>query len=126
MERLGIYTPQEVERKYMEKIRQVRSQYDRDQDLVSVAKELQRRHRYSDMYWGGACYFINLDQMMEADQDLNLVDLVQEYLKCCRMKEDSLEEVVRSWDTLTKSKTAGDLLESYRSLPARSVLPELY
>lgn len=53
MQTLGIYSTREVGVIYAEKIERCRSAYDRDEDFVTVARELRERNRYPDMYWGG-------------------------------------------------------------------------
>ena len=118
MERLGIYTEDQVIAKYKGKIDRVKNHYDRNQDFVTVAKELQRRNRYSDMYWGSATFFINLDKALKIHYDITLPDLVKEYLNCCRMEDESIEEIIASWDRILGSSSCRDLLMKYRTDPA--------
>ena len=122
MERLGIYTNDQLSEKYAGKLKRVKPLYDRDKDFVTVAKELQSRNRYSDMYWGGASFFLNLDESLKRMHNISLTELIQEYLTCCRMEDDTLEEVIDSWDRIIGGTACSELLNSYRTEPASEVL----
>jgi len=122
MQRLGIYSRQEVGDRYWNKIESVRPYFERDLDFVSVSRELQRKNNYPAMYWGGASYFMHMNQQLMAEHKLEFTSLLKEYLLCCRLKDDSLEELIDSWDSLLGEPLFRSMLHSYRNDPASGVL----
>jgi hypothetical protein len=122
MQKLGICSEQEVGEIYTEKIEGVRPYYDRDQDFVTVARELKSRNRYSVMYWGGASYFMHIDKRLMEEHGLELTDFIKEYELCCRLKDESFEELIESWDRLLGEPFFSELLRSYQRGPASEIL----
>jgi hypothetical protein len=100
----------------------VRPYYDRDEDFVTVSRELKGRNRYSVMYWGGASYFMQIDQRLQEEHGLELTDFITEYQRCCRLKDESLEELIKSWDRLLGEPIFSELMQSYHSGPASEIL----
>lgn len=122
MQKLGICSEQEVGEIYAEKIEGVRPYYDRDQDFVTVARELRSRNHYSVMYWGSASYFIQIDKRLKVEHGLELTGFIKEYQRCCRLKDESFEELIESWDRLLGEPIFSELLRSYQSGPASEIL----
>lgn len=122
MQRLGIYSSQEVMKRYAQKIESVRPYFDRNEDFVSVSRELQRRNNYPAMYWGGASYFMQADQSLKAEHNLEFTALLKDYLLCCRLKNDSLVELIESWDQILGEPLFSEMLRSYNAGPASGVL----
>jgi hypothetical protein len=122
MQRLGIYSRQEVRERYSQKIESVRPYFDGDQDFVTVSRELQRRNNYPAMYWGGASYFMHMDQRLKAELNMEFTTLIKDYLICCRLKDDSLEQLIDSWDRLIGDFLFANMLQSYQADPASGIL----
>jgi len=122
MQELGIYSEQEIRELYSEKIERVRSYYDRDQDFVTISKNLQSRRQFSIMYWGGASYFMQIDERLRTEHGQDFTGIIKEYLLCCRLKDASIEELVESWDHLLGEPLFSDMMLKYRSAPASEVL----
>ena len=122
MQELGIYSEQELGEIYAEKIERVRPYYDRDRDFVAVSRELKSRNRYSVMYWGGASYFMQIDTRLQEEHGLELTDFITEYQLCCRLKDESFEELIESWDRLLGEPLFSELLQIYKSGPASEIL----
>lgn len=118
METLGIYTTDQVIDKYAGRMDRIKPYYDRNQDFVTVAKELQSRNRYSDMYWGGASFFLRLNESLGEKYGISLTQLMHEYLACCRMSDGTFEEVIASWDRILGGSACSDLLHSYTTKPS--------
>ncbi len=125
MDRLGILIEEQVSEKYAGKIERVRPRYDREQDFVTVSKELQSRHRYSDMYWGGASFFLHLNDSLKKMYHTTLAELIQQYQACCRLEDDSLEDVIASWDQILGGSACSDLLKYYKTEPASNIFEAL-
>ncbi|RLD54098.1 MAG: hypothetical protein DRI97_12145, partial [Bacteroidetes bacterium] len=122
MQELGICSEQELGEIYAEKIERVRPYYDRDQDFVAVSRELKSRNRYSVMYWGGASYFMQIDTRLKEEHGMDLTDFITKYQLCCRLKDESFEELIESWDRLLGEPLFSELLQNYQRGPASEVL----
>jgi hypothetical protein len=121
METLGIYTGDEIQQKYLEKINNIKSHYYTTNNLVSVAQNLRREYKFPEMYWGSATYFFRLDKILE-ERGSSLIHVIQEYLKCCRHRDDSIEDVIQSWDEIIGDTPASNLFNSYNSSPAYKMI----
>ncbi len=122
MKEMGIMSEEEVIRKYLEKIKKVRSFYQSDDDLATVARNLKEGNRHAPMYWGGATYFLNLNKVLIEEHKTSLTQVVREYQTCCRLKDRSMNNVVESWDNIIGSSVATDLLHDYQTKPARKTI----
>ena len=122
MQELGVCSQEEVGEIYAEKIEGVKPYYDRDQDFVTVARELKSRNRYSVMYWGSASFFMQIDKRLQVEHGRKLTVFIKEYLRCCRLKDESLDELIESWDRLLGEPLFSELLHSYQSQPASEIL----
>ena len=89
--------------------------------MVTIAKRLQKSHLHPQMYWGGASFFIRMDHILKRDYNTSFPDLIKEYQSCCRLKDQSIEDVIASWDNLLGGSTCNDLMKSYRTEPASRV-----
>lgn len=121
MVELGIYTNKEIQEKYEDKIKSVKPFYSKSNSLVSVAQNLRGEYKFPQMYWGSATFFMRLDQILNA-RGTSLVDIVKEYQKCCRLKDSSIDDVIKSWDKIIGAPEASELFESYHSLPAYEMI----
>ena len=122
MQELGIYSGQEVREIYSGKIDRVISHYDRDQDFITVSKNLQSRRQFSIMYWGGASYFMQIDERLRVEHGREFTGIIKEYLLCCRLNDTSIEELIESWDQLLGESLFSDMLLRYQSSPASEIL----
>ena len=96
---MGIMTKEEVENKYLEKLQMIKPIYASAANAKSIAMEMQESKRYPEMYWGGAIYFMILDKQLKK-HGASLSGLISEYLVCCRIKDDSLTELLKSLDSI--------------------------
>lgn len=122
MHALGIVSREGVEEIYAQKIERVRPSFDRNQDFISVAKDLQSKNRYPDLYWGGASFFMQIDQDLITEHGQTFPKFIAEYLQCCRFDNESLEELIHTWDHLLGEAIFSELLHSYQSAPASEIL----
>ena len=114
-------TNSQVNEKYAAKLAIARPYYRGEDPVVIIAKSLQKSHRYRQMYWGSASYFIQLDEMIRARHGTALSGVIREYQNCCRQTDATIDEIVTSWDRLLESSACGDLLRVYQNRPASEV-----
>ncbi len=122
MQKLGICSGQQVQEIYNEKIEGVRPYYERDQDFITVSRELKSRNHYAVMYWGGASYFMQINKGLMEEHGLKLTDFLKEYQLCCRLTDESFEELIESWDRLLGEPLFSELLQNYQRGPASEIL----
>ncbi len=122
MHEMGTLTNEQVTARYAERIGRAASGY-RHGNLrfVDAAPKLRREHNYPTMYWGGAVFFLRLNDTLVDQADSDLISLVAEYMRCCRKSRDSLPGLVASLDELLgKPLVAGQLedFQAARGFPA--------
>ena len=122
MEQLGICSKTQMQSRYEAKLKNVISFYQKDQDMISIARNLQKSHRYPQMYWGSATFFMSLDAILVKEFDTSLLQLIKEYQECCRLNDDTLEELLDSWDGILGEPVCRDLLYKYQTAPAREII----
>ncbi|MFO7669715.1 MAG: hypothetical protein R6W31_08665 [Bacteroidales bacterium] len=122
MQTLGICSPDEVTAIYAQKIERVKPSYDREEDFVTVAGELKSRNRYADMYWGGASYFMQIDNQLNNEYGQEITGFIKEYMQCCRLEDEPFAELIESWDHLLGDPIFSDLLHIYQTAPASGIL----
>ena len=121
--KMGEFTLEEIENKYQKKLKMCQPYYQSDSPFIVVADSLKRNHHYPEMYWGSVTYFVNLDQHLLQTQGKSLNELLQEYQTCCRLNDENLSDIIRSFDQLTNDSYPSELLEAYRYGPAREIMP---
>lgn len=124
MMEMGVMTHRDVENKYHEKLQMIRPSYTSATDAKSIAMEMQAGNRYPEMYWGGAIYFMILDKQLK-EQGASLSGLIREYLVCCRINDDSLTDVLKSWDRILDNSMATKLYREFTTEPSKKVLTHL-
>lgn len=121
---MGECTQKDIDLKYEEKINNARPYYMVDEPYAEVAKGLSKTHHYPEMYWGGALFFVQLNDRFIKDHQTSLSKVLQDYQSCCRLNDKSIQAILGSFDTITGSSSAIDLMELYSTLPARDLFPE--
>lgn len=123
--KMGEFTTAEIETKYKKKLSNCWTYYQSDSPFIAVADSLKSNHHYAEMYWGSVTYFANLNQHLKQTQDLSLNELLQEYQTCCRLNDENLSDIIRSFDQLTNNSYSSDLLDAYQNGPAREIMPAM-
>ena len=116
MQSMGVISAEEADDRYRQKIAKAASEYEYDdRSVVDAAPQLRAERKYPVMYWGGAVFFLQLDRALGARGDDGLVELVAEYLRCCRTSRDSLEGLVNDLDALIGEALVAQRLEAFRN-----------
>lgn len=101
------------------------SKYQQDESAMDVISNLFNKKRYKAGYWAGAWYFIMADQRLK-QQNMSLNGVVKQYLACCRIQDNSLNDVIKSWDDIVGKPLFSDLLDEFHTQPAHKVFPKKY
>jgi hypothetical protein len=121
---MGECTQKDIDLKYEEKMNNARPYYMVDEPYAEVAMNLRKSHHYPEMYWGGALFFVQLNNVLVEEEQTTLYEVLQDYQLCCRLNDSDLSSVLNSFDSITNSEVASALLDDYRTLPARELFPE--
>jgi len=116
------FSREEIEEKYLRKLNKALPFYQSNSSFVQVADSLKSKHRYPDLYWGSATYFVQLNKHLLKKRAVSLTDIISEYQTCCRLSDESLSDVIESIDKLVGDSYASDLLNSYENKPARQLI----
>ena len=117
MVELGVIDAAEAERRRNLKIE--RALDDLDAETLPLPQNmfaLRARGAYPTFYWGGAVYFVRVDEQLKA-QGSSLQKVLQEFLQCCRMNRRSLDALAAKLDGLSSTELFTRELELMRSEP---------
>lgn len=118
------FTSQQIQDKYERKLTNALPYYQSNSPFIDVADSLRRNHHYPEMYWGSVTFFDNLNQHLQNTKEKSLNELLQKYQKCCRLKDETLNDLMKSFDELGDDTYAQKLLSSYQNEPAKDVMPK--
>lgn len=123
MHTMGIYTKDELTDRYKTRMLEIKKNYQTDQSMIEAIYANKMKYNYSSMYWGGVSYFLKIDRLLKK-QNQSIVDLFKKYLTCCRREDDSIEDVITSFDNLSGTTLFSDHYEMYNTQPAHEVMAE--
>ena len=80
-----------------------------NQSIVELSTDV--RGAYVRLYWGGAAYFLLVDQQLHETRGIRLVDVIAEYLQCC----------YRSW-----GRDEMDMLNLFNRISDTTIFTDVY
>ncbi|MDA7804342.1 hypothetical protein N8987_07220 [Crocinitomix sp.] len=120
---MGVMTDIEYERMYLDKIKATKKYFNSStKTFVEVADSLVSHHSYSSFYWGGSSFFMTLDKKLEHLDKMPFIDVLKEYQHCCRLSDNSLLDVIESFDKIIGESIVSELMENYRIKPSFHVM----
>ncbi len=117
MQELGVYTKEEVDIKYHEKIENIKDDYSDKMIFVENAKALRNRYNFPAMYWGGAKYFMHVDSLLQSEEGISLNDLIKNYQLSNRNEDKNIEMLLHSLDKDLKMPVFMNLYEECNTKP---------
>ena len=107
--------------RYRSKIEQAQRQYDlHDLPFVDAAGELVARRQYPTMYWGGALYFLRVDQRLQQSGS-SLLEVLRRFVECCRTRTRGFEGLLAELDRIAEVPLFSEQLAIMRT---RSGFPD--
>jgi hypothetical protein len=101
MQTMGVLSAAEAQRRYRRNLERAERGYPySSQPFVETAPELLAEGKYPVMYWGGAAYFMQIDQAL-GEQGSSLIAVLQDYLACCRRNRHSLAGLLGELDRVS-------------------------
>lgn len=93
----------------------------KNQSLLQAMDKLKATKQYPILYWGGATYFMQVDQALRKN-DLNLIKVWKYYVTCCRLKNESFEPLIARLDSISNSTTFSEKLKQLETQKGFPVL----
>ncbi|MDZ7668152.1 MAG: hypothetical protein U5Q16_01590 [Gammaproteobacteria bacterium] len=117
MQSMGVLSADEARRRYRRKLERAERGYEHThQPFVAAAPRLRAEGKYPVMYWGGAAYFMQVDQAL-AERGSSLQSVLRDYLTCCRRDRDGLYSLLEELDRLAGAAVFSERLEHFESAP---------
>lgn len=118
MKSAGVISEREMESKYRSRIDRAERRYDMEEmPFVEAAPMLRAKRQYPTMYWGGAVYFLRVDQAL-AERGTSVPDVIREYVVCCRTNRTrGLDRLVAEFDRISGTDAFSRELTDVRTRP---------
>jgi hypothetical protein len=111
----GIYSSTEIEEKYKAKMDLVLPYYDTERSFIETSGKLRSKRNYPGLYWGGACYFFRVDEVLKKEHETSLGEVISAYQSDGRLDDQSLEDLVASLDRISESSVFSEMLETFQN-----------
>ncbi len=83
--------------------------------FVKTITRLRRDGKYSVMYWGSAVYFLQINDYLLRSQGSGLIDVLKDYVDCCRRSYGGLYELIDELDSVANYKIFSRHLNKFKS-----------
>lgn len=118
----GVLTDAAARERYRRRIGRAAERYRYPQrSFVDAAPQLLEQRLYPVVYWGGAVYFLRVDQALR-QHGSSLRAVLTRYLACCRRDRHTLEALLDELDALAPAPVFSD---QYRRLTSEPGFPAL-
>lgn len=100
----GVIDDKEMQARYRSRIERAKARFDMDEmPFIDAAPMLKAKRDYPTMYWGGAIYFLRVDNRLEQSGS-SVRQVLKRYLACCRVNHTrDLPGLVAQLDDLAES-----------------------
>lgn len=115
LEAQGILSSETVKEKYRVKLENTLKKYDKETSFIEMNQELQKRHDYPAVYWGGACYFFQVNDALRQQHHTDLFAVIKKYQKDGRLRDKNLDDLVNSLDRISQSEVFSITLKKFKS-----------
>jgi len=104
MAAMGVISPAEAARRYAGKLARAERRYRYpDRPFAAAAPRLRAEGNYPTMYWGGAVYFMQVDEALRAHSGQDFIAVLREYVACCRRNGGDIGVLLGTLDELADS-----------------------
>lgn len=118
MKEMGVLSQAAMEKRYMRNLKKAERNYNHhNRAFAQAAPRLRREGRYPTMYWGGAAYFLQVNDELMSSTENNLVDVLKNYVACCRRNDTEIGRLVAQLDRLASTKAFTTRFARFQSEP---------
>lgn len=122
MQRMGVLSARQAAERLAHNHQRARGRYSYPHlSFVEAAPRLREERQYPVMYWGGAAYFSQVDQALQAS-GTSLFAVLTDYVACCRRDRRQLADLLADLDRLSASDAFS---RRYATLAAQPGFPPL-
>jgi len=105
MQVMGVISPAEAARRYAGKLDRAERRYRYpDRPFAAAAPRLRAEGNYPTMYWGGAVYFLQVDEALRTQSGRDFIAILSEYVACCRRTGGEIGLLLGTLDELSSSR----------------------
>ena len=115
-----------LQERYQQKIAPHLKWFNSELTPAAIARRLLSHRNYPAGYWGGAWFFVLADQQLQHKHQLSLNQVVEQYQLCCRLHDETVQDVLTSFDRLIEDSLFSDLLKRFENDPARTLYPDRF
>jgi len=117
MQSMGVLSADDARRRYRRNLQGAERDYEHlRRPFVAAAPRLRAEGKYPVMYWGGAVYFMQVDQAL-VERGSSLQSILRDYLACCRRDRDGLHSLLEELDRLAGAAVFSERLRLFESEP---------
>ena len=117
METMGILSKKEKARRYLRNLNRSNRDYPYpNQNFVHSASRLRGAGKFSVMYWGGAVYFLQVNDALIQTKGRTLIDVLKTYVACCRRNFSGLHELITELNKITGPEIFTTNMERFKSM----------
>lgn len=118
MQQMGVLNEDQAFARYMERFNRAKRGYDYPElPFARAASRLRSRGKYPTMYWGGAAYFWQINHALVNQHQISLIDVLTDYLDCCRHRGHRINSLVQQFDQLSDSNLFSTTLSRFKRAP---------
>jgi hypothetical protein len=118
LQQQGIYSAREIHEKHVAKLDIIKPYYNTDESFLITSDKLKSSFNYPAVYWGGACYFFQVDALLKQDYNTSLLDVIRKYQDNGRLTDNNLDDLIKSLDKISKSKAFSEILFIFQNSSA--------
>jgi len=109
--------------RYKERFQQARREpVAKGMSIQALGETAGKRGIYVRFYWGGAAYFMQVDQRLHEERNMRLIDVIRDYMYCCsNPKGSTAEALIEEFDRLSGSSIFS---ETYRRTVSQPGFPD--
>ncbi len=114
MYEMGVASWDDIMDRYRERMVRAKRRYDYEHlTFAAAAPRLRARGSYPTMYWGGAILFLRADHRLREATGRTLVDVLAQYVACCRTRTRDMTSLIRSLDDLSQTTVFSEELKRF-------------
>jgi len=94
--------------------------------LLKLCNELKKQYNYPSLYYAGSSFFYLIDKQLQKEYSLELMDIITYYQNQNRLIDNSLIDVLTSFDEIVGDAIFSKLYSDYSLLPSKKVLSSFW
>ena len=124
MMQMGVLTNADAQQRYQQRINRAQDRFALDDlPFAEAAPKLRAMGQYPTMYWGGAVYFKQVAQQLEAQGRISLLATLSSYVSCCRNEVMTIQTLIERLDQLASGEVFRHCMDEFERQPGFPDIP---